>query len=254
MVTLTAEIGLNHEGNWDLAYELIRQAKLCGADIAKFQVGWRHAPGELNHITPEIARKLRDWCDFWEIEFMASIIDPEVLDIVAEVNPRRLKVASRTVTEHPDMVKRLLDSGKEMYVSLGWWDGDDWPFGPPDDQLRYIYCISQYPTYPAGLAEMPKTYGRDSYWGYSDHTHGIETCLLAVAHGARFIEKHFTLDKTLRTVHGDHIFSATPDELRLLHDVGHPLAKLAAVMHHGESGVSSVPIANPLTKSVKPTT
>ena len=45
-----AEIGLNHDGNFDLAYELIRRAKQCGADIAKFQFGWRSNPDEINHI------------------------------------------------------------------------------------------------------------------------------------------------------------------------------------------------------------
>ena len=45
-----AEIGLNHNGNLDLCHELIRQAKLAGADIAKFQLGWRAKKDEINHI------------------------------------------------------------------------------------------------------------------------------------------------------------------------------------------------------------
>lgn len=229
MVTITAEIGLNHDGRWDRAYELIRQASLAGADVAKFQFGWRHAEGEINHITPQTARRLRDWCDYWEVEFMASVIDPDVMHLVDDVNPKRIKIASRTVKEHPDLVKRLLDSGKETFVSLGWWDGNSFPFGAPNDQLRYVFCISQYPTYPAALVDMPERFDADGYYGYSDHTHGTEACLLALARGARFIEKHFTLDKMHNSVHNDHILSATPDELRLLHDVGRPLARLAAV-------------------------
>lgn len=241
MLTLTAEIGLNHDGKWDRAYELIRQAKLCGADIAKFQFGWRHRDGEINHITPQLARRLRDWCDFWEIEFMASIIDEDVLNLVEEVSPKRLKIASRTVVDKPDLVKRLLDSGKETFVSLGFWDRDDFPFGPPNDQLRYIWCVSQYPTYPAALAEMPPRFSERRFFGYSDHTHGVEACLLAISRGARFVEKHFTLDKTYQSVHNDHILSATLEELRAIHDHGRPLARLAAVANGQAEGVGGQP-------------
>ena len=46
-----AELGLNHDGNFDLAYEMIRQAKISGANIVKFQFGWRDKPDEINHIT-----------------------------------------------------------------------------------------------------------------------------------------------------------------------------------------------------------
>lgn len=241
MVTITAEIGLNHDGKWDRAYELIRQAKLSGADVAKFQFGWRHSKDEINHVTPELARRLRDWCDFWEIEFMASIIDPDIMHLVEDVNPQRFKIASRTVVDHPDLVKQLLDAGKETFVSLGFWEGDEYPFGEPNEQLRYLFCISQYPTYPEALKQMPASYSDDAYYGYSDHTHGIEACLLAMARGAKFIEKHFTLDKTHQSVHNDHILSATPDELRLLHDVGRPLSRLAQVANGAAPGVPGKP-------------
>ena len=50
---LVAEIGLNHDGNFDLIFEMIRQAKISGADIAKFQVGWRDQPGEINNLDKE---------------------------------------------------------------------------------------------------------------------------------------------------------------------------------------------------------
>ena len=45
-----AEIGMNHNGNFNLCYELIKQAKLSGADIAKFQLGWRDKKGEINQM------------------------------------------------------------------------------------------------------------------------------------------------------------------------------------------------------------
>ena len=67
-----AEIGMNHNGNWDLAYELIKQAKFSGADIAKFQLGWRDGKGEINRIDLDILQMLKKWCDYFEIEFMAD--------------------------------------------------------------------------------------------------------------------------------------------------------------------------------------
>ncbi|MFU8804293.1 MAG: N-acetylneuraminate synthase family protein [Bradymonadaceae bacterium] len=238
---LVAEIGLNHEGNFDMAYELIRQASLSGADIAKFQFGWRSSEGELNHITPRMAHRLKDWCDFWEVDFMASIISEEALELIRPLNPKRYKIASRTVVDKPDLVKRVLDQGKETFVSLGFWNEDGYPFGLPDEDLRYIFCRSIYPTYPGDLKDLPHKFSESAHYGYSDHMHGIEGCLLALSRGARFIEKHFTLDKTIQSVHRDHILSATPDELRMLSDIGRPLARLAGVVDEEIQGIKGVP-------------
>ena len=76
---VVAEVGLNHDGNFDLAYELIRQAKMAGADIAKFQFGWRCKPGEINQIDEQRARQLKSWCEELGIELMASLITEEGL-------------------------------------------------------------------------------------------------------------------------------------------------------------------------------
>lgn len=236
-----AEIGMNHDGSWDRAYELIRQAKHCGADIAKFQFGWRSKPGEINHISPELAMQLKDWCDYWEIEFMASIIAPDALGLALSLGVNRFKIASRTVKEYPDLVREILDLGKETYVSLGWWDGSDLPFGTPSDQLRYLYCVSKYPTYPKDIIGMPASFGSDGIYGYSDHMHGIEACLLAISRGALFIEKHFTLDKTILSIHNDHILSANPREFTTMVDLGRPLSRLQQVCLGVKKGVAGVP-------------
>ena len=53
-----AEVGMNYNGNIDLACELIKQAKLSGADIVKFQLGWRDKPDEINYITDEKNKKI----------------------------------------------------------------------------------------------------------------------------------------------------------------------------------------------------
>jgi sialic acid synthase SpsE len=244
MLTIVAEIGMNHDGRWDRAHELIRRAAEAGADIAKFQFGWRCNKGEINHITPTLAHRLSEWCDYYGIEFMASIINDDALELAKEVGPARYKIASRTVTENPKLVEKVLAEGKETFVSLGWWVKEGrqgWPFGPPSNTLRYIYCISQYPTYPADLAAMPERFGEDGYYGWSDHTHGIETPLVAIARGARFIEKHFTLDKTIVSVHNDHVLSAEPDELTTLCHLGRRMAKVAAAAEGRIAGVEGAP-------------
>ena len=238
---LVAEIGLNYEGNFHLAYELIREAKLSGADVAKFQFGWRDGPGEINHIDADMARQLREWCRWWEIEFMASIISESALELARQVDPDRYKIASRTVVDNPGLVEAVMGEGKETFISLGWWQEEKFPFGAPTEKMRYIYCISHYPTYPTQMEGMPERFSEKGYYGYSDHMHGIEGCLLALSRGAKFVEKHFTLDKTIREVHGDHILSATPEELRMLSEIGRPLGRLAEVVQGATRGVGGVP-------------
>ena len=59
-----AEIGLNHNGNLDLGFEMIKQAKHSGADIAKFQLGWKGQPNELNYIDSKRIYEFKKCADF----------------------------------------------------------------------------------------------------------------------------------------------------------------------------------------------
>ncbi len=223
---IIAEIGLNYDGNFNLAYELIRQAKWAGADIAKFQFGWRGKPDEMNYINEERALQLKSWCDDVGIEMLASIFTEEALELAQSISLKRYKIASRTVIDNPDLCKRILSEGKETFVSMGMWDQEQFPLGPPDGKtLRYLYCRSKYPTAPNDLKELPKRFTSEEYFGYSDHLQGIEACLLAIARGAQVIEKHFTLNKTSQVIR-DHVLSATPEEFRQLTETGRPLANL----------------------------
>ena len=126
-----AEIGMNYEGNIDFAYEMIKQAKLSGADIAKFQFGWRDKPGEINFINLKSALQLKDWCDYWEIELLASIITEESLELAHDVGLNRYKIASRTVIDNPALCEKIISEGKETLISLDMWEKDDFPFGNP---------------------------------------------------------------------------------------------------------------------------
>jgi N,N'-diacetyllegionaminate synthase len=226
---IVAEIGMNHDGNFDLAYELIRQAKFAGADVAKFQFGWRNKPGEINQIDVERAAQMKRWCEYVGIDMLASLIDDEAVEIARAVGMPRLKIASRTVVDRPDLCETILAEGKETFVSLGMWEGEDWPFGPPNDRLHYIYCRSAYPTYPQDMTGMPKHFSPEGYYGYSDHSHGTAACVLALARGAQYVEKHFTLNKSSQVIR-DHTLSATPDELRGLTQISGELAKLVRIV------------------------
>lgn len=216
-----AEIGL--------AYELIRQAKLAGADVAKFQFGLRDKPGEINCLDAEAARRLRRWCDYWGIEMFASVITEAALALARAAGLRRYKIASRTVRDNPNLCRKIIAEGKEMFVSLRMWEGDEFPFGKPHERQWYVFCRSKYPAYPEGLVGMPDAFGRDGYYGYSDHLHGIEGCLLAVARGARYVEKHSTLNRTSPVIH-DHVRSATPAKFAHLSTHDRALTRFAAVV------------------------
>jgi len=224
-----AEIGLNYDGDIDLAYELIRRAKLSGADVAKFQFGWRDEPGDVNCINEEIARKFKEYCDYHQVEMMVSPINEEGFELAKPLNLNRYKIASRVVVENPKLCKAIMAENKETFVSLGFWEGKELPFGKPTDKMKYVYCKSKYPTYPEQLKDMPKEYSESGYYGHSDHAHGISACLLAISRGAQFIEKHFTINKTLKATR-DHIGSASPEEFEQMVKMGNEMSKLVSAI------------------------
>jgi len=230
---LVAEIGLNHDGNWDLACELIRLAKWAGADIAKFQLGWRSKPDEMNHIDYDRGMKLKAACASTGVEFMASLFTEDALKLAHDLELERYKIASRTVVDDPRLCERILAEGKPTYVSLGMWGGKGFPFGNPDGKvLHYIFCRSKYPTTAKDLADMPRQFGHHGYFGYSDHLLGTEACLLAIARGARYVEKHFTINKASQVIR-DHVLSASPGEFKELAEIGRPLAQLVEMIRTG---------------------
>jgi len=221
-MNIIAEIGINHNGDINLAYELIRQAKLSGADIAKFQFydpdkifGPQGSyPDKKNYefalkvqFNYEQAKILKKWCDQEGIEFMASVFDMERLEWVQSLGVKRYKIASRSV-ENQELCQKILQTGKETFVSLGFWQKKEVPY--KYENAKYLYCVPKYPCYYEDI-ELPQDFGESIYEGFSDHTIGIEVALVAIARGATIIEKHFTLNKGLAGP--DHICSVTPGEL-----------------------------------------
>ena len=219
-----AEIGLNYNGNFDLCFELIKQAKLSGADIVKFQLGWRDKKGEINQLDKIKIRELINWAKYFEIELLFSIISWEALDLIKKFNFKRYKVASRTVKYDIKLVNKIIQEKKETIISLGMWDKNKKPPFKENKNISYLWCESKYPTHPLDLRKLPKNFNKSIFSGYSDHSIGIETCLIAITRGANIIEKHFTLDKSNTTIR-DHSLSATPDEFRQLVNIGNEIKR-----------------------------
>lgn len=220
---IIAEIGINHNGNINLAYELIRQAKLCGADIAKFQFydpdkifGPKGThPDKKNYefaraiqFNYEQAKKLKKMCDEEGIEFMASVFDTERFEWMELLKVKRHKIASRAV-QNKELCHRIFQTNKEAFVSLGFWTKKNIPY--KYEKASYLYCVPKYPCDYEDI-KFPESFSGSIYQGFSDHTIGIDAAFIAVAKGAKIIEKHFTLNKGL--VGPDHICSMTPEELK----------------------------------------
>jgi sialic acid synthase SpsE len=222
-----AECGLNHNGNHDLTYELIRQAAHSGADIAKFQLGWRDKKNEMNNIQPDRIDLIINHCKYMDIEPLFSIINDNAFDMIEPFNLKCIKIASRTVLENPKLVEKILSAGYKTIISLGMWDKKELPFGK-SDQIEYLWCVSKYPCLPSDLIGFPDTFRDGPYSGYSDHTLGIEAALLAISRGATIVEKHFSLDKSDTTIR-DHVLSASPEEFRNLVSLGKEIEKLVSL-------------------------
>lgn len=226
---IIAEIGQNHNGDMELAKELISAAADAGADVAKFQLF--DAPAlfpptkkwfDYNCMT-QLSRDevdlLNDDCNAKGIEFMASPFDVERVQWLEDINVKRYKVASRSISDS-EMISAIAETGKPYIASLGMWDGERFP-NLPGNLEGFLYCISKYPTDFSDLKFSTVDY--NDYLGFSDHTIGVSASYIALARGAMVLEKHFTLDKSMEGP--DHAGSMTPDELKLIVDFKNDLEK-----------------------------
>lgn len=219
---LIVEIGQNHNGDMDLAVEMIRMAAARGADVVKFQVYDARAlfPREGNpwydyNCATELSRRdverLAEACAREGVEFMASVFDVERVDWLEAVGVRRYKVASRSVRDQA-LLQRLAATGKPLVVSLGMWDGDAFPPVPGAARVDYLYCVSEYPT-PLDRLHLSRC-DFTRYAGFSDHSVGLTAAMASLALGAGIVEKHFTLDTSMYGP--DHEGSMDPDGLARL--------------------------------------
>lgn len=238
-VLVVAEVGNNHEGNFEVAKELVRKAAESGADAVKFQTFiTEHYVSKLD--TARFNRlksfefsfaqfsQLADLTRSLGLLFISTPFDlksAEFLRTAADA----IKVASGDNNFYP-LIASVAQSGKPVIISSGLSDlehvrrivkfvEEQWSKnGAPAGELAILHCVSSYPVPPAeaNLQSIPLLAKNFSHTiGYSDHTIGIEAATLAVALGARIIEKHFTLDKHFSDFR-DHQLSADPGEMKEL--------------------------------------
>ena len=234
-----AEVGSCHKGIPALAYEMIHQAALAGADIVKFQFGHYHPNEHLDEVTDmrtqlmryapmEWYRDLADWCEQWNIELMASIFSTRGLEAAREIGMKRYKMASpQAFAEHSfedyhELLEEMKKDDKEIF-STGSMDLEYAKMHP-------IFAVSEYPTYPADY-HQPHRYSatsRKEFWyGYSSHVHGIADALVAISRGAQYVEKHVTLNKTETSIK-DNAFALSFDEFRQMRLIGREIEAICS--------------------------
>ncbi len=216
---IIAEIGQNHNGDMGLAKELIQAAADNGAEVAKFQLYDAKAlftkkdnPWYEYNCKTELSREqlvvLYEECNRIGIEFMASAFDVERIGWLESLGVNRYKIASRSINEQP-LIQALINTGKPLIASLGMWNDEEFPIIDSEDDVDFLYCVSKYPTEFTDLHFNDISFTR--YAGFSDHTVGATAAIAACARGAKILEKHFTLDKTM--FGPDHAGSMEPEEL-----------------------------------------
>ena len=234
-VLVVAEIGNNHEGDFSLAQEMVRRAAGCGVGAVKFQ-SVRAADLVRRSETARFER-LRKF-ELSEDQFaslsklardlgLAFISTPLSLPAARFLEPMVdvYKIASGDNDFFP-LVEEVGRTGKPVIISTGVSDvakiegavrslGMLWRSLGIRGEFALLHCVSAYPTPldQANLRAIPFLGQRFACpVGYSDHTLGIDAAVLAVAAGARIIEKHFTIDKQ-HSDFRDHQLSADPPEM-----------------------------------------
>ena len=245
-VFVIAEAGVNHNGDPGLARALVDVAVEAGADAVKFQTftadrlvtkraataeyqrratggqASQHAMLAALELSPAAHEALLAHCAARGIEFMSAPHDVESARFLQRLGVRRLKIPSGDLTNLPmlDVVGRLglpvvLSTGMAELAEVDAAVATLRRAGLAD--LALLQCVSNYPADPAltNLRVMD-TY-RERYGtpvGLSDHTLGVTVAVAAVARGPAYIEKHFTVDRTLPGP--DHHASLDPGDLAAL--------------------------------------
>ncbi|GEP42496.1 N-acetylneuraminate synthase [Brevifollis gellanilyticus] len=240
---IIAEAGVNHNGDLELARQLVRTAAESGADAVKFQTFQaKHlvtsdAPqaayqAENSGITEsqfdmlkrlelplEAFAELSRYCQELGIMFMSTAFDEESADFLAALGMSIFKIPSGELTNLP-LLRHIARHGKPMIVSTGMgtldevFEAVDAIRSAGNDQITVLHCVTNYPAPPETVNLRAMDVMRTALGvpiGYSDHTMGIEASVIAVAAGAQVIEKHFTLDCNMPGP--DHKASLEPADL-----------------------------------------
>lgn len=247
MTYIIAEIGCNHNGDFQLAKKMVDVAVECGVDAVKFQTFKadklisRYAPkaeyqkkttGE-NDSQLEMTRKLElsfdEYLQLEEytkkkgVEVFSTPFDDESLDFLISTNMAVYKIPSGEITNQP-YLEKIGKLNKKVIISTGMATMPEIKSaldilkknGTKD--ITILHCTTEYPTMDKDLnLNVIKTLQKEFpeyHIGYSDHSVGYEAAIIAATMGATVIEKHFTLDNNMSGP--DHKASATPDILKAI--------------------------------------
>ena len=246
-VYIIAEAGVNHNGDINLAYQLVDAAKAAGVDCIKFQTFksenlvshtaqkaeyQKAATGDssqqdmLKQLELSFGEfvSLKEYCDRKGICFLSTPFDFESIEFLNFIEMPFWKIPSGEVTNYPYLVA-LAKTGKPVVMSTGMCEMQEIEDAIAvqrengTSEIKLLHCNTEYPTpYEDVNLRAMKTL-RDAFGvevGYSDHTKGIEVPIAAVAMGAAVIEKHFTLDRNMEGP--DHKASLEPQELKQMVD------------------------------------
>lgn len=238
---IIAEIGWNHMGDMELAKEMIDSAVESGADICKFQTwsekklgkgSWdnddRREIYKKAELTKEKHYILKDYCKNKKTKFLSSVFDDDGINIMHEINPELVKIASQEVA-NLDLIKKCLAKFNKVILSTGaskWNEVLKLKSLNNSDKFIIMHCVSSYPCNPVNV-NMPKLQKLKEHFkhvGYSGHFAGIDDALMALSQGAEVIEKHFTTNKDLPG--RDNKFALSPNELKRLCDFRDNLLKM----------------------------
>ena len=248
---IIAEAGVNHNGQPDLAFALIDAAVRAGVDAVKFQTfsaekivgkkagkaayqeaatgpGSQYEMLKRLELSDDVHRELMAYCKKEGVEFMSTPFDAEAADFLINEGMECFKIPSGEITNHP-FLRHLASKNLPMIISTGMSTLEEvnaaiaviaqtrasLKFDQPLTQmLTVLHCTSNYPTKMSDVNLRAMQTLADATGmpiGYSDHTQGISVCSAAVALGARVLEKHFTLDRSMEGP--DHKASLEPGEL-----------------------------------------
>lgn len=247
-VIIIAEAGVNHNGDYQRAVDMVYAAKEAGADYVKFQTAvpelvissvapkaeYQKETTGGNESQLEMCRKihlklddylpLSELCREVGIGFMSTPFDLVSIDCLAPLRMDFWKIPSGEITNLP-YLRKIAAKGGKVILSTGMSELPEIEAamnvieagGIPRDDISLLHCNTQYPTpmHDVNLRAMEQLRSlHPGMVGYSDHTTGIEVPVAAVAMGAEIIEKHFTLDKSLPGP--DHRASLDTAELRAM--------------------------------------
>lgn len=252
-----ADIGANHDGNLNKAYQLIELAKESGADAAKFQnfqankivsaKGFQDLGGQLSHqanwkksvyeiyedasVSFDWTHKLKDKCDEIGIDYFTSPYDFESVD---HVDPfvDIYKIGSGDIT-WTQMIKYIAEKNKPVIIATGASEMEDVEramnvLQKITKDIVLMQCNTNYTVDPDKIKyvnlNVLKNFAikyPEVTLGLSDHTLGHATVLGAIALGALFFEKHFTDDNN--NDGPDHKFAMNPSTWREMVDRSYEL-------------------------------